>query len=112
LIVENHVQQGTVDFDVTVVINKAQFPKFVHEMAHARSRRADHLRQNVFSAANIIALLLRASPARFSCRVILIYSPSKAPLVEACCPCAILAVLCASILILRPSRLGKPTMQV
>jgi hypothetical protein len=30
---------------VTVVINKAQFPKFVHEMAHTRSRRADHLRQ-------------------------------------------------------------------
>ena len=30
---------------MTVVINKAQFPKFVHEMAHTRSRRADHLRQ-------------------------------------------------------------------
>ena len=39
LIVENHVQERTVDFDVTVVINKAQFPKFVHEMAHTRSRR-------------------------------------------------------------------------
>ena len=34
LIVENHVQQGTVDFDATVVINQTQFPKFVHEMAH------------------------------------------------------------------------------
>ena len=39
---ENHVQQGTVDFDAAVVVNKAQFPKFVHEKTHARSRRADH----------------------------------------------------------------------
>jgi hypothetical protein len=44
LIVENHVQQGTVDFDAAVVINKTQFPEFVHEKTHARSRRADHLR--------------------------------------------------------------------
>jgi hypothetical protein len=34
LIVEDHVQQGTVDFNVAVVVNKTQFPKFVHEMAH------------------------------------------------------------------------------
>jgi hypothetical protein len=45
LIVENHVQQGTVDFNVAVVINKTQFPKFVHEETHAGSRRANHLRQ-------------------------------------------------------------------
>jgi hypothetical protein len=45
LIVQNHVQQGTVNLDMAVVINKAQFPKFVHEKTHARSRRADHLRQ-------------------------------------------------------------------
>jgi hypothetical protein len=45
LIVENHAQQGTVDFNVTVVINKTQFPKFVHEETHAGSRRSDHLRQ-------------------------------------------------------------------
>jgi len=43
--VENHVQQGTVDFNVAVVINKTQFPKFVHKKTHAGSRRADHLRQ-------------------------------------------------------------------
>jgi hypothetical protein len=29
--VENHVQQGTVDFNVAVVINKTQFSEFVHE---------------------------------------------------------------------------------
>jgi hypothetical protein len=45
LIAEHHVQQGTVNFNVAVVINKTQFPEFVHEKTHARSRRADHLRK-------------------------------------------------------------------
>src|SRR5260370_9564092 len=45
LLVQNHVQQGTVDFNLAVVINKTQFPKSVHAKAHARSPRADHLRQ-------------------------------------------------------------------
>src|ERR1700730_557526 len=47
---------------------------------------------NGSSAANVIALLLPIDP---DCN-----SPSKAPpLAEDCCSCAILAVLCASILI-------------
>jgi hypothetical protein len=33
------------DFNVAVVIDQAQFPKFVHEKTHAGPRRADHLRQ-------------------------------------------------------------------
>ncbi len=33
------------DLNVAVVINKAQLPKFVHEKAHARSRRTDHFGQ-------------------------------------------------------------------
>ena len=41
LIAEHHAQQGTVNFNVAVVINKTQFPEFVHEKTHARSRRAD-----------------------------------------------------------------------
>ena len=45
LIVENHVQQRTVDFNVAVVINKTQFSKLVHEKTHARACRADHFRQ-------------------------------------------------------------------
>jgi hypothetical protein len=45
LLVQNHVQQGTVDFNLAVVINETQFPKSVHEKAHARSSRAGHLRQ-------------------------------------------------------------------
>jgi hypothetical protein len=49
LIVENHVQQGTVNFDAAVVIIQTEFPKFVHEKTHARSRRADHLRQGLLA---------------------------------------------------------------
>jgi hypothetical protein len=34
------------DFDVSVVINQAQFSKFVHKKAHAGAgRRADHFRE-------------------------------------------------------------------
>src|ERR1700730_7903739 len=33
------------DLEFSVVFDKAQFAKFVHEKAHARSGRADHLRQ-------------------------------------------------------------------
>ena len=45
LVVQNHVQQGIMDFQFSVVFDKSQFAEFVHEKAHARSRRADHLRQ-------------------------------------------------------------------
>jgi hypothetical protein len=48
LVVQNRVQQGTVDFDLlSVVIDQAHFPKFVHEKAHARPGRADHLGKNL-----------------------------------------------------------------
>src|SRR5260370_36101398 len=49
LLVQNHVQQGTVDFNVAVAITKTQFPKSVHEKAYARSRRADHIRQSLLA---------------------------------------------------------------
>src|SRR2546425_11395518 len=45
LVVQNHVQQGIVDFQFAVVFDKTQFAEFVHEKAHPRSGRADHLRQ-------------------------------------------------------------------
>ena len=44
-LVQNHVQQGTVDFNLVAVINKNHFSKSIHEKDNARSRRADHLRQ-------------------------------------------------------------------
>jgi len=34
-----------VDFDVSVVINQAQFSKLVHKKAHVGARRADHFRE-------------------------------------------------------------------
>src|SRR5436190_14548881 len=45
LVVQNHVQQGIMDFQFSVVFDEAQFAEFVHEKAHPRSGRADHLRQ-------------------------------------------------------------------
>src|ERR1700730_5225129 len=44
-IMQNDIQQRAVDFQVAVVVNQAQLSKLVHEKAHARSRRTDHLRQ-------------------------------------------------------------------
>src|SRR6266446_6110452 len=45
LVAQNHVQQGIMDFQSSVVFDKTQFAEFVHEKAHTRSGRADHLRQ-------------------------------------------------------------------
>src|SRR5438067_2402065 len=45
LVVQNHVQQGIMDFQFSVVFDEAQFAELVHEKAHPRSGRADHLRQ-------------------------------------------------------------------
>src|SRR5208337_3988075 len=45
LVVQDDVQQGIMDLDFSVVFDKTQFAEFVHEKAHARSGRADHLRQ-------------------------------------------------------------------
>src|SRR5216684_4139265 len=44
LVVQNHVQQGIMDFQFSVVFDEAQFAEFVHEKAYARSSRADRLR--------------------------------------------------------------------
>jgi hypothetical protein len=49
LIVQNNAQQRAVDFDAAVVINEAQLPKLVHEMAHTGPRRADHLRERLLA---------------------------------------------------------------
>src|SRR6476660_10236528 len=45
LVEQYHVQQGIMDLDFSVVFDKTQFAESVHEKAHARSGRADHLRQ-------------------------------------------------------------------
>ena len=45
LIVQHDAQQRAVDFHGTVVLDEAQFPKLVHEMAYTGPRGADHLRE-------------------------------------------------------------------
>jgi hypothetical protein len=35
LVVQNHVQQGIMDLEFSVVFDKTQFAEFVHEKAHA-----------------------------------------------------------------------------
>ena len=42
---QSHVQQRTMDFNMPVVIDKAQFPEFVHEMTYPGPRGANHLRK-------------------------------------------------------------------
>ena len=37
------------DLNAAVVVNKAQFPEFVHEEAHARPCRSDHFRQRLLT---------------------------------------------------------------
>ena len=46
LVEQDYVQQGIMDLDFSVVFDKTQFAEFVHEKAHPRSDRADHLRQS------------------------------------------------------------------
>src|SRR3984893_19479732 len=49
LIAQDHVQEGPVDFNSAVIVDKAQLPKSVHKKTDARSRRADHLRQGLLA---------------------------------------------------------------
>ena len=46
---QDDTQEGIVDVDlaVAVVVDEAQFPKFVHEKIDSRPRCADHLRQSL-----------------------------------------------------------------
>src|SRR3982074_755959 len=43
LVMQNRVQQRTVDFDMPVVADQAKLAELVHEMADARSGGATHL---------------------------------------------------------------------
>src|SRR6267143_2148057 len=47
LVVEDYTQEGIVDVDLAVVLDKAQFPEFVHEKIDAGPRCANHLRQHL-----------------------------------------------------------------
>ena len=45
LLVQNHVQQGIMHFQCSIVFDETQFAEFIHEEADARPGRANHLRQ-------------------------------------------------------------------
>src|SRR6476661_2049584 len=47
--VQNDIEQRGVDFDLAVVVNQAQFSKFVHKKAHAGARRTNHLRERLLA---------------------------------------------------------------
>jgi hypothetical protein len=44
-IVQNNRQQRIIDFDPAVVLDETEFPEFVHEKIHARTRGPDHFRK-------------------------------------------------------------------
>jgi hypothetical protein len=48
-LVQNDIEQRGVDFDLAVVVNQAQFSKFVHKKAYAGARRTDHLRERLLA---------------------------------------------------------------
>ncbi len=45
LVVQGHVNEGIVNFQSAVVVNKAQLPELIHKLIDVRPRRAHHLRQ-------------------------------------------------------------------
>jgi hypothetical protein len=45
IVVQDHVQRGIMDLEFSVAFDETQFAESVHEKAHTRSRRANHLRQ-------------------------------------------------------------------
>ena len=45
LVIQDDIQQGVMDFKFSIVVDIAQFAEFVHEVAHARSSRSNHLRE-------------------------------------------------------------------
>ena len=44
---QNRIQQGFVDLDAPVVLDKPEIAKSIHEEAHTRAGGADHLRQGL-----------------------------------------------------------------
>jgi hypothetical protein len=49
LVVQNDIQQRTVDLHIAIVFDKSQMPEFVHEVAYAGPRCANHLRKRLLT---------------------------------------------------------------
>jgi hypothetical protein len=58
LFVQASIQQGGVDFEVSVVVDVAPLPKLVDEMADAGARRTDHIRERLLADFRDDRLLL------------------------------------------------------
>jgi hypothetical protein len=46
-LMQNEVQQSPLNFQLAVVVDQAQFSKFVHENIHARPRRSDQRGEHI-----------------------------------------------------------------
>src|SRR6185437_9954984 len=49
IVVQDHVQQRVMDFQVSVVLDKPKLAELVHEGAHPRPCGADHLREHLLA---------------------------------------------------------------
>jgi hypothetical protein len=47
LIVEDNIQERTVDVKLAVILDETQLLEFVHEEVYSRTRRANHFRQDL-----------------------------------------------------------------
>ena len=49
LVVQDEIEEGTVNFQSPFVFNEAQFPKPIHEETDSRPGRADHVGQRLLA---------------------------------------------------------------
>src|SRR4029453_2450962 len=49
IVVQDHIQKGIMDLQVTVVLDEPELAELVHEAAYARPRGADHLRERLLA---------------------------------------------------------------
>jgi hypothetical protein len=61
LLVQDNAQEGFVDVDLAIVLDKAQFSEFVHEKIDPGTRCANHLRQRLlgYIGNHLLRLVLR-----------------------------------------------------
>ena len=62
LFVQDNAQKGIVDADLAVVLDKAQFPEFIHEKIDPRPRCANHFRQHLlrYFGEHLLSMAWRA----------------------------------------------------
>jgi hypothetical protein len=62
IVTQHHVQQGVVNLQDSVVLDEPKPAKFVHEMAYAGPRGADHLRERLLAYLRYDRLRLTLLP--------------------------------------------------